>query len=501
MPWRGNWDIEGGGPTMGHGIHQFDLLLRHPGRVDGGLRGAGRQARPTATEDLSCAIVTFANGAVATVVNSVLSPREQSYLRFDFARATVELTTSTATARTSGGSPPVPGHEEAVRRLARGERGVPERAPAQFARGARRARGRQRPPVTLADARRTIELVAAIYARRSPAPGRAPASSAPDSPFYQRMGGGTGAPWSGVGPTDATPRARRDGRAASELFRYVYRPADASCESPRPYLHPMRTLDRRPGRRSTAARPRVAQGPGAGAAQRRGPRTSGAARPTCGTGATCSWPTTARSGTPVRTVDVADGASGSTEELDLGGPGRRAVVRREPHAARRHRCCAEGVGVAVRRPRMHEHQRRGRSRSAARPPRAGRRRVRRAVLARPRTFSGGTVPYPTATGRDELMGERAPWMAFTGRHDGTAGTRRWCSWTRHEPGTRPSGSSAASRTPWCARPRLRAEVRRVGPGETLTLRYAVVIADGWPGPGGGWRHRLRSSQERVSLPG
>ena len=44
------------------------------------------------TEDLSLAHVTFANGAVASVVNSVLSPREESYLRFDFERATVEVT-------------------------------------------------------------------------------------------------------------------------------------------------------------------------------------------------------------------------------------------------------------------------------------------------------------------------------------------------------------------------------------------------------------------------
>ena len=25
--WRGNWAGEGGGPTLGHGIHQIDLLL------------------------------------------------------------------------------------------------------------------------------------------------------------------------------------------------------------------------------------------------------------------------------------------------------------------------------------------------------------------------------------------------------------------------------------------------------------------------------------------
>ena len=91
VPWRGKWEVEGGGPTMGHGIHQFDLLLSIMGEWQEVVAVAARQAKPTATEDLSCAIVTFANGAVATVVNSLVSAREQSYLRFDFEHASVEL--------------------------------------------------------------------------------------------------------------------------------------------------------------------------------------------------------------------------------------------------------------------------------------------------------------------------------------------------------------------------------------------------------------------------
>lgn len=52
---------------------------------------AGRLARDVQTEDVSTALVRFENGALATVVNSVLSPREESYLRFDLTGATVEL--------------------------------------------------------------------------------------------------------------------------------------------------------------------------------------------------------------------------------------------------------------------------------------------------------------------------------------------------------------------------------------------------------------------------
>ena len=89
--WRGRWASEGGGPTLGHGIHQMDLLLHVLGDWTEVSAVARRQARSIETEDLSLAHVSFASGAAASVVNSVLSPREESYLRFDFERGTVEL--------------------------------------------------------------------------------------------------------------------------------------------------------------------------------------------------------------------------------------------------------------------------------------------------------------------------------------------------------------------------------------------------------------------------
>jgi predicted dehydrogenase len=89
--WRGNWAGEGGGPTLGHGIHQIDLLLHLMGSwetVDG---RAARIARPVEFEDVSLAILTFANGAVGTVVTSLLSPRELSRIRVDTTGGTLEV--------------------------------------------------------------------------------------------------------------------------------------------------------------------------------------------------------------------------------------------------------------------------------------------------------------------------------------------------------------------------------------------------------------------------
>jgi hypothetical protein len=48
--------------------------------------------RAIEVEDVSMALVQFANGAQASVVNSALSPRQETYIRLDYQRATVELT-------------------------------------------------------------------------------------------------------------------------------------------------------------------------------------------------------------------------------------------------------------------------------------------------------------------------------------------------------------------------------------------------------------------------
>lgn len=89
--WRGTWDGEGGGTTLGHGIHQMDLLGYLMGdwaEVDARL---WRLARDIEMEDVSTATIRFANGVVATAVSSVLSPRETSYVRIDTELATVEV--------------------------------------------------------------------------------------------------------------------------------------------------------------------------------------------------------------------------------------------------------------------------------------------------------------------------------------------------------------------------------------------------------------------------
>lgn len=91
VPWRGKWETEGGGTTLGHGIHQLDLLghlLGDWASVQGRLWRLDRQ---THTEDASTATIVFRNGVVAQVVTSAVSPRQTSSIRIDTQKATVTV--------------------------------------------------------------------------------------------------------------------------------------------------------------------------------------------------------------------------------------------------------------------------------------------------------------------------------------------------------------------------------------------------------------------------
>jgi hypothetical protein len=103
----------------------------------------------------------------------------------------------------------------------------------------------------------------------------------------------------------------------------------------------------------------------------------------------------------------------------------------------------------------------------------------------PRSFTEGTVYAPGTTGGDELMGLRAPWMAFTGHHDGHG---RASTLVMVDAPSNPGHPNQwfVRETPFAclgSAPFFSEEVP-VAPRETLTLRYATVIADGDPGPDG-----------------
>jgi len=91
VAWRGTWETELGGPTVGHGIHTMDHFLSLLGDWSEVRADIGTLDRAIEVEDVSMAVVRFASGAMGSIVNSVLSPRQETYLRMDFQKASVEL--------------------------------------------------------------------------------------------------------------------------------------------------------------------------------------------------------------------------------------------------------------------------------------------------------------------------------------------------------------------------------------------------------------------------
>ena len=92
VPWRGKWATEFGGPTTSQGIHTMDHLLHLLGDWDEVRAVIDTLHHQIEVEDLSMAHVKFASGARASIVNSTVSPRQETYLRLDCERATIELT-------------------------------------------------------------------------------------------------------------------------------------------------------------------------------------------------------------------------------------------------------------------------------------------------------------------------------------------------------------------------------------------------------------------------
>jgi predicted dehydrogenase len=189
VPWRGLWDVEGGGPTMGHGIHQFDLLLHLWGPWQEVTAFAGRLARRTETEDVSAAIVRFESGALTTLINSVISPRETSQLRFDYQHATVELEHLYGYDDSHWRFTPAPGQEHLADLWADGSAATPSGHPAQYQSIIKAINSGSVAPVTLAEAYSTMELAAAIYASAITGKTIRRGEITEGNPFFERADG------------------------------------------------------------------------------------------------------------------------------------------------------------------------------------------------------------------------------------------------------------------------------------------------------------------------
>jgi predicted dehydrogenase len=191
VPWRGTWKSELGGPTVGHGIHAMDHLLHLLGPWAEVRALADTLGREIEVEDVSMAIVRFASGACASIVNSVLSPRQETYIRLDYQRATVELTHLYSYAgenwRFTPAEPAADG--SLVQAWQDAPPDVPVSHGAQLAALVEDMTHNRRPLTSGGEARQTLELLAAIYKSAFTGETVMRGSIQPGDPFYSNLHG------------------------------------------------------------------------------------------------------------------------------------------------------------------------------------------------------------------------------------------------------------------------------------------------------------------------
>jgi predicted dehydrogenase len=190
-PWRGKWATETGGATVTLGIHLMDLFLWLIGDWQDVRAITATLDRPIEVENISMALVRFENGAMGTMTTSALSPRQETYLRLDFQRATVEVSAlyrySNANWRFSipDGSPDT----EALARWQTIEHDIVGSHDVQLAELLDSMDRNERPFVSGAESRRIVEFLASMYKSAFTEEPIQRGSITSDDPFYHAMNG------------------------------------------------------------------------------------------------------------------------------------------------------------------------------------------------------------------------------------------------------------------------------------------------------------------------
>jgi predicted dehydrogenase len=165
VPWRGRFETELGGVLLTHAIHLHDMACELMGPIRDLYARTATRVNPIEVEDCAAATLALESGALMTMAATLGSQKEISRLRCCFEHVTFE----------SGLEPYSPGNEpweiipaspEAKERI--------DAALATYVPVHPRFRGQLQAyhdalvsggplPVTLADARRSLELITALY--------------------------------------------------------------------------------------------------------------------------------------------------------------------------------------------------------------------------------------------------------------------------------------------------------------------------------------------------
>jgi predicted dehydrogenase len=189
--WHGTWAMELGGVSMTLGIHAMDFFLWLMGAWDEVNAVMGTLDRDIEVENISLAHVRFSNGAMASIINSALSPRQVSYIRLDCQKATIELEHlyGYSSDNWTFTLPPSITQTDELERWRRMPEDRPASISVQFESVLDALEAGQTPWPGVADVRPTIEFLTCLYKSAVTGQPVKRGSILPDDPFYTSMNG------------------------------------------------------------------------------------------------------------------------------------------------------------------------------------------------------------------------------------------------------------------------------------------------------------------------
>jgi predicted dehydrogenase len=164
-PWRGKWETELGGALLTLGIHAVDFIVHFMGPAARTFAAVATRVNPIETEDCLSATLQMADGSLVSYGLTTGSALESSRMRFCFAGMVAESSPSAYEWSSdpwtfAGDTPEISARIEEV---LRGVPAGPEGFAGQFAAFHAAVAADTATPVTLHDARRTLEVITAIY--------------------------------------------------------------------------------------------------------------------------------------------------------------------------------------------------------------------------------------------------------------------------------------------------------------------------------------------------
>ena len=164
-PGAAKWKTELGGAIVGHAIHIHDLLVKAIGPAAHVQARLSTSVNPIETEDCAAIIIETASGALVTSSVTLGSADDRSRLRFCFS----ELSAESGLDPYNPGTAPwtfsarAPAKQEMIDRVLQDYAPHSEGFARQFALIHEALVKGKTPPITLSDARASLELITAIY--------------------------------------------------------------------------------------------------------------------------------------------------------------------------------------------------------------------------------------------------------------------------------------------------------------------------------------------------